>query len=444
MTKECVSRGTALLAVISLQIIVICVSLTYASRYHGNFHFPYDADRLPSAIIIVALFSITALFFLFSKFSFGYVIAFYFFVMSAAALWINQFSDLDFNRWLADISLVSSAIAFCLPALFLKLPLNKRIELSARAFDIVLLGILGLALLTVVLAATYNFKIVGFENAGEFHDELFNATIRSSLDFPTPLRYMIGITSSSLLPFAFACFAIRQKYWLAAFALALLLAYFPIMLTKISLFTPLWLIFILLLSAAFEARAGVVLSLLVPSTIGLLALHLLGRFGEDVFNILDFRMIAIPSAAIGIYNDYFGHHELTHFCQIGIVRRLLGCHYDNQLGVIMSQAYHLGNYNASLFATEGIASVGTELAPIPVFLCGVLVAIASALADDLNPRLVFTSSSALAQVMLNVPFSAVLLTHGAALLFLLWYVAPRELYGLGPTAPKQILTSSVR
>jgi hypothetical protein len=357
-------------------------------------------------------------------------------VMSAAALWINQFSDLDFNRRLADTSLAGSAIAFCLPALFLKLPVNKRIELSTRVFDTVLLGILGLALLTVTLAATYNFRIIEFGNVGEFHDELFNATIRSSLDFPTPLRYMIGITSSSLLPFAFACFAIRQKYWLAAFSLTLLAAYFPIMLTKISLFTPLWLLFILFLLAIFEARVGVVLSLLVPSTIGLLAFLLLGRLGQDAFDILDFRMIAIPSAAIGFYNDYFGHHELTHFCHIGIVGRVLGCHYDNQLGVIMSQAYHLGNYNASLFATEGIASVGTELAPIPVFLCGVVVAIASALAEDLNPRLVFTSSSALAQVMLNVPFSAVLLTHGAALLFLLWYVAPRELYGLSSGASK--------
>jgi hypothetical protein len=245
---------------------------------------------------------------------------------------------------------------------------------------------------------------------------------------------MIGVTSSALLPFAFACFAIRQRRWLAAFALALLAAYFPITLTKVSLFTPFWLLFIVLLLAIFEARVAVILSLLVPSTIGLLALQLLGRFGQDIFDILDFRMIVIPSAAISFYNDYFAHHELTYFCQIGIIGRLLGCHYGSQLGVVMSQAYHLGNYNASLFATEGIASVGSALAPIPVLLCGILVALAGKLADGLNPRLVFTSCSILAQVILNVPFSTILFTHGAAVLFLLWYVAPREAYGVGSKA----------
>jgi hypothetical protein len=38
--------------------------------------------------------------------------------------------------------------------------------------------------------------------------------------------------------------------------------------------------------------------------------------------------------------------------------------------------------------------------------------------------------------MLNVPFSTALLTHGAVILFLLWYIAPREAYGVGSEAPE--------
>jgi hypothetical protein len=33
---------------------------------------------------------------------------------------------------------------------------------------------------------------------------------------------------------------------------------------------------------------------------------------------------------------------------------------------VMAEAYHVGNLNASLFATEGIASVGPILAPLIV------------------------------------------------------------------------------
>ena len=34
------------------------------------------------------------------------------------------------------------------------------------------------------------------------------------------------------------------------------------------------------------------------------------------------------------------------------------CPYQDQLSVVMEKTYGIGNINASLFATEGIASVG--------------------------------------------------------------------------------------
>jgi branched-subunit amino acid ABC-type transport system permease component len=44
----------------------------------------------------------------------------------------------------------------------------------------------------------------------------------------------------------------------------------------------------------------------------------------------------------------------------------------------MKQAYGtFGNFNASLFSTEGIASVGPLLAPIPVLLCGFAIGFAN-------------------------------------------------------------------
>jgi hypothetical protein len=39
----------------------------------------------------------------------------------------------------------------------------------------------------------------------------------------------------------------------------------------------------------------------------------------------------------------------------------------------------------------------------------------------------------LPHIFLNVPFSTTLLSNGAAVLFLLWYITPRDMFG-GPSA----------
>jgi hypothetical protein len=102
--------------------------------------------------------------------------------------------------------------------------------------------------------------------------------------------------------------------------------------------------------------------------------------------------------------------------------------------VVMAKTYGFGNTNASLFATEGTASVGTLLAPLPVFVCGLVIALANRLSADLPPRLVLISGSVVAQVLLNVPLTTTLLSHGAALLLLLWYLAPRTMFDAAPSA----------
>jgi hypothetical protein len=94
----------------------------------------------------------------------------------------------------------------------------------------------------------------------------------------------------------------------------------------------------------------------------------------------------------------------------------------------MQKAYDLGNLNASLFATEGLASVGLLFAPIATFGCGLVIALGNRLSAGLPPRFILLSSGVLLPIMLNVPLSIVLNTHGAALLFLLWYITPRGIF----------------
>jgi hypothetical protein len=417
--------GIALGFMIGFQTLLCCVSLVYAARFHGNFHIYYDPDRLFGAIALVAAFSLVASLFMFARFSFGYVVSYYFYAMIAGFLWINYFIDLNYDHRLAGLSAVVSAFAFFLPALLITSPIRQVWTVSPGGFDRLLICILLLCAATILVAASYNFRIPGLGNLEEFREELIHARIRSELTSPTLVNYAVSITSSVLLPFAFAAFIVRNRYWHAAAVLILLLLYFPITLSKFSLFTPAWLVFIALLTRIFESRIAAVLSLLLPMLAGLASV-VSAEKASLLYDFLDFRLMAIPSNALAIYSDFFSQHSLTYFCHIRPLKPLIACPYADQLGVVMERAYGYGNFNASLFATEGVASVGIILAPLAALASGLAIALANRLSAGLPHRFVLTSGALLPLFLLNVPLSVALITHGAAVLFLLWYITPRD------------------
>jgi hypothetical protein len=243
------------------------------------------------------------------------------------------------------------------------------------------------------------------------------------------------MTLSSLLPFLFAYLVERSAYWLAGAVVMLMLLYYPIAVSKTAFFAPAWLMVMLALSRLFGARLAVVLSLLLPTLVGLAFFSLFGRDGRlvqiayDIFFDVNLRMAAVPSLAMDLYNDFFSKHELTYFCQIGVLRTMTRCPYDEQLSVVMLKYFPVGGaYNASLFATEGIASVGTVFAPISVFVCGLVIALGNRVSSGLPGSFILVSSAVLAQFLLNVPLSTALVTYGGALLFLLWHLTPREIF----------------
>jgi hypothetical protein len=158
-----------------------------------------------------------------------------------------------------------------------------------------------------------------------------------------------------------------------------------------------------------------------------------------IFGLINFRMLAIPSLSLDVYNDYFAHHELTHFCQVQMFKPFMNCPYSEPLGTAMATAYHVGSFNALMFATEGVASVGLVGAPLVALACGLLISIANSLSSHLPPRFVIVSSGVLVQAFINVPFTTAMLTHGAGVLFLLWYVTPKN--ALRKTAHRDLLSA---
>jgi hypothetical protein len=406
-------------------IAICCLSLIYVAEfYSGSNIIWFDQTRLYAAVLNVALFAIALLPFIFCRFSFGYFLGFYFYTMILDYLWLTTFSKFHYDHTLAAVSAFVSALAFLVPALFITSPIKQRLVLSARSLDNLLSFILILAATIIAVGAFYNFKLVGI-------GEIYN--FRGKIEFPAWLRYAIGASSNTLLPFAFACFVARGNRRRAAAVLLLLLLFYPITLTKLALFAPFWLLFLVLLSRFFQARTAVVLSLFLPILTGVILAVLVksGAFSyeqiKEYFGAVNFRMIAFPSVALDLYNDFFAAHDHTYFCQISFLKPFVDCPYHEYLSIVMARAYQLGNLNASLFATEGVASVGPILAPLIVLACGLVISLGNRLSSGLPSEFILLSGGILPQVFLNVPLTTTLLTNGAAILFLLWYVTPRAM-----------------
>jgi hypothetical protein len=422
------SQGRARLILASsiiLCIVITCLSSIGVSKIYVGYHLQYNSDAVFHAALIAVSFSPVFLFFLFARFSFGYSVGFYFSIMVLGYLWLSFFTDRSYDHHFARISVALSLVAFLLPALFVSSPLPRIAAVSVVTFDRILAVLLLICVATVAIAATYNFRFVSIDEASRLRAD----------PFPAILRYLITITSTSVLPFLFAYAVQRSTYWMAGLILVLMLFYYPIALSKLVLFAPVGLIVMSMLSRFFGARTAVVLSILLPTLGGVLLLSLFnddGKFAQlasAYFFHVNFRMSAVPSLALDLYNEFFSKHELTHFCQIGVLGAIVGCPYQEQLAVVMLKFFPAGGtYNASFLATEGIASVGTTLAPISAFACGLLIALVNRVSAGLPSSFVLVSSTILLQVLLNVPLATVLVTHGGAILFVLWYFLPREVF----------------
>ncbi|MGQ0684295.1 hypothetical protein [Bradyrhizobium sp.] len=415
-------RGLQRIALASLiGLFIVACSLTFAlgSRDYGVAYIFFDIARLPYAIATVAAFALVALIFVFARFSFGYFVGFYCYAVILGYLWLNCFSPFNYDHWLAGASAAISAVAFLLPALLITSPVRQVYTLSEKAMQRLLGTILLFAAAIAAIGSTYNFRLIEVT-------EIY--TYRDQLRFPTIINYATAATMSVLLPYAFACYVARKRYWGAAAALLLSISFYPVTLTKVALFMPAWLLMLAVLGKIFETRIATILSLLLPMLAGVILFILAHDLSYRYFNIVGMRMIIAPSSAMDFYNEYFARHELTYFCQMWILKPFVPCSLEVPISVEMANNYGLGNMNASLFATEGIASVGLLFAPVSAFFCGLAVAIGNRASEGLPQHLVFISGGVLPHIFMNVPLTTVMLTHGAALLFLLWYITPRGFF----------------
>lgn len=416
-------RSKAVLPVLLLVYgAVLCVSLAVVQHYFGYLSFVQVDPRLWVRAVVNVLPALGLVFLIvLGRASFGAALSFYLLTVAAGFSWLVPFSVFGYDRDLATLSIFASAATFALPAIFLKLPLPRLPDLSERGVERLLLVLLVASAVILAFASSYHFRLVGI---GEIY------LYRDQIVMPALLRYGSGIAVGALLPYAFTMFAARGRWAFAGLALAMLIGFYPVSLMKLALFAPFWLAFLYVLLQYSEERVAVVLSLLLPMAVGLatMAPQIFGFNASPVvtglFGVVNFRMIAVPAISLDLYNDFFAHNPSTGFCQISWLKPFVRCPYATSLAELLGTAYQFGMLNASMFATEGIASVGLVAAPIVTFACGVVIAAANAMSRHWPQRHVILSAGIALQSFLSVPFSTMLLTNGAAVLFLLWYLTP--------------------
>ena len=400
--------------VLALYPAVVCMSL--ASVGIGN----QDAHLLNAIAATFLMVSFVPLF-LWARFSFGYFVGFSFYGMITGFVWITYFSGLRYDYAQARWSAIASLLTFLLPVLFIAMPLKRRIALSPRTMNRLLVLMLGFSAVVLAWNSRYGVAFVGIREAEE---------LRATFSRPATLNYITGFVIGALLPFAFAYFALQRRYYLASISIFLIVSFYPILLNKTVLFAAFWLPFLFVMFQVFEPKRAAIFSLLVPTALCLFLNAVapndgpLRFFADYMFGYANVRMMAIPSIAMNYYSDFFASSPPTYFCQINLVRSLVDCPYAGQLGPIFSDRYHAGNLNASLFATEGIASVGLFWAPVSALVSGLILSVGTSVSARLPPPLIATSAGLAMQALLNVPLSVALLSNGLMVLFLLWYITP--------------------
>jgi hypothetical protein len=410
-------------AILLLFFGLLFFMLTKVAYQQPAFHVGFSEHWREMIIAPVCLTVVIGAAFVFAKFSFGYLVGFYFLMMMAGFFWLNTFSVLTYDHHTALISAVASIILFLLPCLMIRGP-KWSYPLSHRLFDRLPDGILCLAIGILIVCAWDGFRLTLYEGSLQYRTELAQTHSRA-------IAYAIENVNGALIPFAFACFLARKRWLMLAAACVISLLYYPVTLTKLSLFTVPLLISMAILVSWFEARVCVILSLLVPLVIGLSAVT--GVEWSEVtlprlvlFLSLNFRPLAIPAISLEHYFAFFSDHALTGFCQISALKVIIACPYGNQLGVVLENQYHLGNMNASLFATEGVASVGPLFAPIAALACGFVIALGNKVSTGLPPGFILISAAVISHILLDVPLSTTLVSKGLGVLMLLWYLTPRD------------------
>src|SRR5215470_4036621 len=97
---------------VSLHVLICCLSLVFVMRSYGYLLQTTDMDegRLYAAVLNVAAFALFSVIFTVARFSFGYIVGFYFYTVVLGFLWLVEFTEHQYDHTLSALSAFVSGI----------------------------------------------------------------------------------------------------------------------------------------------------------------------------------------------------------------------------------------------------------------------------------------------------------------------------------------------
>jgi hypothetical protein len=152
-----------------------------------------------------------------------------------------------------------------------------------------------------------------------------------------------------------------------------------------------------------------------------------GNF-SNVPALIYMRGLALPAALTGVYAQYFSFNPYTYFSQMNVVNLFVEYPYPESLGLVVGRFLNNGsigmNANASMWATDGLSSLG----PIGIIVIGGIVGIALSFANRLvTPERLQFASLVSTTFILNLGdsgFFTNLVTGGGLVVMLIAFGSP--------------------
>lgn len=321
----------------------------------------------------------------------------------------------------------SLALSFLFIVLFPRIRLARPLPaLSPRLFWVTfVLGYLALAVYAIRVFGE-SFALVSLWDVYE------QRAVAGEAAEGTLAGYATGILAGCMNPFLMAYGLIRRRKLLVLWgALGQLFVFTTFALKSVVISVPLLLGFYWLLLTPAKVpvwRLGVIV---VLSIAGPLALMFAFDADSDIFianiaALVFLRTYGLAGATIGVYYDFFQHNPHTFYSHVGPVRALIDYPYDRQLGEVIG--IYLGSpgldYNANMFATDGIAAGGLVALIVLGLVAGLVIRLCSALVPKRNWKLICAASAMSIMNLANTSLFTSLLTGGLLFLILTCALAP--------------------
>jgi hypothetical protein len=121
--------------------------------------------------------------------------------------------------------------------------------------------------------------------------------------------------------------------------------------------------------------------------VSVISVYLLNGDIESAFSnlpaLIYMRGLALPAALTGVYAQFFSFSPNTYFSQMNVVNLFVQYPYSEPLGLVIGRFLNDGNIsmnaNASMWATDGVSSLG----PVGIIVIGGIVGIALSFANRL-------------------------------------------------------------